>query len=132
MLKHPSLHNKTTDVVIHQHSRKLLKMDTLMSETCWAHNKGNKIASDIKLVFHSSTVLSRFMSQSYRTVHIPTFISFRHVKLFYFLSFFLSFYLSLISSSYFFNNPSGCNLINFCQKYNFFPFNLNILRLLQI
>ena len=47
--------NKTTDVIIHQHSRKLLKMDILMSETCWAHNKWNKIASDIKLVFHSST-----------------------------------------------------------------------------
>ena len=55
MPKHPSLQNKTTDVVIHQHSRKLLKMDILMSETCWAHNKWNKIASDIKLVFHSST-----------------------------------------------------------------------------
>jgi hypothetical protein len=26
--------NKTTDVVTHQHSRKLLKMDILMSETC--------------------------------------------------------------------------------------------------
>ena len=26
--------NKATDVVIHQHSRKLLKMDILMSETC--------------------------------------------------------------------------------------------------
>ena len=49
--------NKTTDVVIHQHSRKLLKMDILMSETCWAHNKWNKIASDIKLVFHSSIIL---------------------------------------------------------------------------
>ena len=48
--------NKTTDVVIHQHSRKLLKMDILMSETCWVHNKCNKIASDIKLVFHSSTI----------------------------------------------------------------------------
>ena len=47
--------NKTTDVVIHQHSRRLLKMDILMSETCWAHNKWNKIASDIKLVFHLST-----------------------------------------------------------------------------
>jgi len=30
-------------------------MDILMSETCWAHNKWNKIASDIKLVFYSST-----------------------------------------------------------------------------
>ena len=28
----------------------------LMSETCWAHKKWNKIASDIKLVFHSSTI----------------------------------------------------------------------------
>ena len=26
--------NKTTDMVIHQHSRKLLKMDILISETC--------------------------------------------------------------------------------------------------
>ena len=26
--------NRTTDVVTHQHSRKLLKMDVLMSETC--------------------------------------------------------------------------------------------------
>ena len=33
---------KITDVVIHQHSRKLLKMDILMSETCWANNKWNK------------------------------------------------------------------------------------------
>ena len=48
--------NKTIDVVIHQHSRRLLKMDILMSETCWAHNKWNKIANDIKLVFHSSTI----------------------------------------------------------------------------
>ena len=47
--------NKTTDVVIQQHSRKLLMTDILMSETCWAHKKWNKIASDIKLVFHSST-----------------------------------------------------------------------------
>ena len=52
--------NKTTDVVIQQHSRQLLKMELLMSETCWAHNKWNKIASDIKLVFHSSTKI-RFL-----------------------------------------------------------------------
>ena len=49
--------NKTTDVVIQQYSRKLLMMDILMSEICWAHKKWNKIASDIKLVFHSSTIL---------------------------------------------------------------------------
>jgi hypothetical protein len=48
--------NKTTDVVIQQHSRKLLMMDKLISETCWVHKKWNKIASDIKLVFYSSTI----------------------------------------------------------------------------
>ena len=48
--------NKKTDVVIQQHSRKVLKMDILMSETCWAHNKWNNIASVIKLVFHSSKI----------------------------------------------------------------------------
>jgi len=29
--------NRMTDVVIQQHSRKLLMMAILMSETCWAH-----------------------------------------------------------------------------------------------
>jgi len=48
--------NKTTDVVIQQHSRKLRMMDILMSETCWVHKKWNKIASDINLVFNSSTI----------------------------------------------------------------------------
>jgi hypothetical protein len=31
-------------------------MDILMSETCWVHKKWNKIASDIKLFFYSSTI----------------------------------------------------------------------------
>jgi len=31
-------------------------MDKLMSETCRAHKKWNKIESDIKLVFYSSKV----------------------------------------------------------------------------
>jgi len=48
--------NNTTNVVIQQNSRKFLMVDLLMSETCWAHKKWNKIASDIKLVFYSSTV----------------------------------------------------------------------------
>jgi hypothetical protein len=48
--------NNTTNVVIQQNSRKLLMMDILMSETCWAHKKWNKIASDIKLVFYSLTI----------------------------------------------------------------------------
>ena len=43
--------NNTTNVVIQQNSCKLLMMDILMSETCWARKKWNKIASDIKLVF---------------------------------------------------------------------------------
>ena len=47
--------NNTINVVIQQNSRKLLMMDILMSETCWAHKKWNKIASDIKLVFYFST-----------------------------------------------------------------------------
>ena len=46
----------TTNVVIQQNSRKFLMMGILMSETCWAHKKWNKIASDIKLVFYSSTI----------------------------------------------------------------------------
>ena len=48
--------NKTTVAIIQQHSRKLLMMDILMSETCWVHKKWNKVASDIKLVFYSSTM----------------------------------------------------------------------------
>ena len=48
--------NKTTNVVIQQHSRKLLMMDISMSETCWVYKKWNKIASDIKLVFYSSAI----------------------------------------------------------------------------
>ena len=49
--------NNTTNVVIQHNSRKLLMMDILMSETCWAHKKWNKIASGIKLVFYSSNIL---------------------------------------------------------------------------
>ena len=48
--------NNTANVVIQQNSRKFLMMDILTSETCWAHKKWNKIASDIKLVFYSSTI----------------------------------------------------------------------------
>ena len=48
--------NNATNVVIQQNSHKLLMMAILMSETSWAHKKWNKIASDIKLVFYSSTI----------------------------------------------------------------------------
>jgi hypothetical protein len=47
---------KLNMIVEEWNCRKLLKMDILKSETCWAHNKWKKIASDIKLVFHSSTI----------------------------------------------------------------------------
>jgi len=40
--------NNKTNVVIQQNSRKLLMMNILMSETCWAHKKWNKIASENK------------------------------------------------------------------------------------
>jgi len=36
--------NNTTNVVMQQNSRKFLMMDILISETCWAHKKWNKIA----------------------------------------------------------------------------------------
>ena len=45
------------NVVVQQNSRKVLMMVVLMSETSWAHKKWNKIASDIKLVFYSSTMV---------------------------------------------------------------------------
>jgi len=51
---HNRTKNNTTNVVIQQNSRKLLMI--LMSETCWTHKKWNKIASDIKLVFSTSTI----------------------------------------------------------------------------
>ena len=49
--------NNMSNVLIQQNSRKLLMMVILMPETCWAHKKWNKIASDIKLVFYSSTII---------------------------------------------------------------------------
>ena len=58
--------NNTTNVVIQQNSRKLLMMDILMSETCWAHKKWNKIASDIRLVFYSLiSMFTRASSEYY-------------------------------------------------------------------
>ena len=38
-------------------------MDILMSKTCCSHKKWNKIANDIKLVFHSSTRFLIFVQQ---------------------------------------------------------------------
>ena len=55
-------------MVIQQNSRKLLMMDILMSETCWAHKTWNKIASDIKLVFYSSTITAMNLSIRNKTM----------------------------------------------------------------
>ena len=58
------IENKTTDVVIQQHSRKHLMIDILMPEISWAHKKWNKIASDIKLVFFSLSISFYFFLTS--------------------------------------------------------------------
>ena len=60
--------NNTTNVAIQENSCKLLMMDILKSETCWAHKKWNKIASDIMLVFYSATITM---------MHGPTNLRFR-------------------------------------------------------
>jgi len=59
--------NNTTNVAIQQNSRKLLMMDILMSETCSAQKKWNKIASDIKLVFYSSSVCNIWRDDAHQT-----------------------------------------------------------------
>ena len=68
-------------MVIQQNSRKLLMMDILMSETCWAHKKWNKIASDINLVFYSSIVNLMVIVQNNQryTVHVLKWCS-EHVR----------------------------------------------------
>jgi len=64
--------NNTTNVVIQQNSRKLLMMDILMSETCWAHKKWNKIAGDFKLVFYFSK-FSNSLKIEFNLNYIQTF-----------------------------------------------------------
>ena len=63
--------NNTTNVVIQQNSLKLLMMDILMSETCWANKKWNKIASDIKLVFYSSTITMMHGPINIKLIFVP-------------------------------------------------------------
>ena len=67
---YPCSRLNTTNVVIQQNNRKLLMMDILMSETCWAHKKWNKITSGIKLVFYSSTSYLTF--EYILPFHMPT------------------------------------------------------------
>ena len=69
--------NNTINVVIQQNCRMLLMMDILISETCWAHKKWHKIASDMKLVFYSSTI---------PMMHGPIYIRYVFRTLFYYLA----------------------------------------------
>jgi len=55
-LQHTLNHEQYDQCGNQQNSPKLLMMDILMSETCRAHKKWNKTASDMKLVFYSSTI----------------------------------------------------------------------------
>ena len=94
--------NKTTDVVIQKHSLKLLMMDILMYETCWAHKKWNKIASDTNLVFHSSTI---------KMMHGPTNIRFVYCV-------FLFLCLCILIVMYILSHPFGsivCSCIYGCK-----------------
>ena len=78
--------NNMTNVVFQQNSRKLLMMGILMSETCWAQKRWNKIASDSKLVFYSSTI-----TMMHGPINIRyTCIQRLNVPDTFFLSFFLS------------------------------------------
>ena len=74
---HRTKNYMAANLVIQQNSRKLLMMDILMSETCWAHKKWNKIASDNKLVFYSSmnmdvstTYVARSIALKVQTVEV--------------------------------------------------------------
>jgi len=63
-LQHTSNQEQYDQCVIQQNSSKLLMMDILMSEICWVHKKWNEIASDIKLVFYSSTIYWSLLQRS--------------------------------------------------------------------
>jgi len=58
--------NNTTSVIIQQNSCRLLMMDILMSGICWVHKKWNKIVSNIKLVFYSSTITMMHGPKKYK------------------------------------------------------------------
>ena len=58
--QHASYQSNTTHEITQQISRKLLRMDVLTSETCWALNNAIKKANDIKLVYLYSTLNNVF------------------------------------------------------------------------
>jgi len=56
----------TNNVVIQQRRRRLMRMDVLMSETCWALKKWNKIPNDIKWVSYSANNLNHARSNKHK------------------------------------------------------------------
>ena len=70
-LNHPSLQNKTTDVVIQQHSRKLLMMDILISETRWAHKKWKKKWHQVGLSFFNYSSISLVFICDFYATFVP-------------------------------------------------------------
>jgi len=93
--------NNTTNVAIQQISRKFLMMDILMPEACWTHKKWNKIASDIKLVFYSSTT-SLPLAQS----HEPSGSDISYIYIYIYT---LHLHIGLIFSTYFILDNFNCN-----------------------
>ena len=64
---HSKPRTKSANVVVQQHSRRLLKMGILMPETCWVFKKKNK---------HSKWHLVGFLYFSYHKMHGPINISY--------------------------------------------------------
>ena len=75
---YPCCRLKPTPTQPHRNSntyRKVLMMDILTSETCWAHKKWNELTSDIKLVFYSSTI-----TMMHGTINISGDCAVPHIK----------------------------------------------------
>jgi len=72
----PPTHN---ELRTKRHSRKLLMMDILMSETCWAHKKWNKISSDFKKVFYSSKITLMHGPKNY-IFHLVTYSKYSNTR----------------------------------------------------
>ena len=79
-LKHFSNQNNTTHEITHQISRKLLRMDVLTSETCWAVNKEiiKQVTSSWSLLF-KLVVVPEFRhadGQTWRNINVfATFVA---------------------------------------------------------
>jgi len=66
----PSLQTETANVVVQQHSRKLLKMGVLMLETCWVSKKKNKNSKWHLVVFFILQIYIYIYTQAHTHTHI--------------------------------------------------------------